>query len=185
MMYPIIAIVGMCGSGKSIASDYLEELGYKKVYFGGVTMDTLKERNMEVTPENEKFVREDLREQLGMGAFAKILLPKIMEYARTSPTVVDGLYSWDEYKILKEELQENLFVIAVVVPKKLRYERLSSRKVRPFTKKEAEQRDIAEIENLAKGGPIAFADYYIMNDADVVSYKRQLKNITDHINRGE
>lgn len=53
-MNKIIAIVGMCGSGKSVACDILEEKGYKKVYFGGVTMDKLKEENLSVTPENEK-----------------------------------------------------------------------------------------------------------------------------------
>ena len=31
-MTKIIAIVGMCGSGKSIASDFLENMGYKNVY---------------------------------------------------------------------------------------------------------------------------------------------------------
>ena len=44
-MGKIIAIVGMCGSGKSVASDYLESIGYKKVYFGGVTMEKLQESN--------------------------------------------------------------------------------------------------------------------------------------------
>ena len=37
----VIAIVGMCGAGKSVASDYLESIGYKKVYFGGVTLEKL------------------------------------------------------------------------------------------------------------------------------------------------
>ena len=37
-MNKIIAVVGMCGSGKSIVSEYLESVGLKKVYFGGVTM---------------------------------------------------------------------------------------------------------------------------------------------------
>ena len=41
-MNKVIAIVGMCGSGKSIASDYFEKIGYEKVYFGGVNMDFLK-----------------------------------------------------------------------------------------------------------------------------------------------
>mgnify|MGYP004672591885 CR=1 FL=1 len=31
-MNKVIAIVGMCGSGKSIASDYFEKIGYEKVY---------------------------------------------------------------------------------------------------------------------------------------------------------
>ena len=78
-MNKIVAIVGMCGSGKSIASDILEKKGFKKVYFGGVTLEKLKEKGLEVTPENEKMMREKLREDLGMGAFAKILLPKIKE----------------------------------------------------------------------------------------------------------
>ena len=31
----IIAVVGMSGSGKSVAVDYLTEKGYPKVYLGG------------------------------------------------------------------------------------------------------------------------------------------------------
>ena len=60
-MNKVIAIVGMCGSGKSVASDYYINKGYQKVYFGGVTMDELKRRGLEVNPENEKKIREELR----------------------------------------------------------------------------------------------------------------------------
>ena len=42
-MNKIIAIVGMCGAGKSVASEYLEKIGYKKVYFGGITYEKLAE----------------------------------------------------------------------------------------------------------------------------------------------
>ena len=42
-MNKIIAIVGMCGSGKSIASDYYEKKGFEKIYFGGVTLDKLND----------------------------------------------------------------------------------------------------------------------------------------------
>ena len=65
-MNKIIAIVGMSGSGKSVASTYLESMGYSKVYFGGVTMKKLKEEGLEVTPENEKMMRNKLREEHGM-----------------------------------------------------------------------------------------------------------------------
>lgn len=184
-MYPVIAIVGMCGSGKSIASDYLEEKGYQKVYFGGVTMEKLKEENLEVTPENERKMREYLRETLGMGAYAKILLPRILEYSKIGPTVLDGLYSWDEYTILKDEFKEQLSVVSIVVDKTLRYERLSVRDIRPLTYEEAEKRDISEIENIKKAGPIAFADYYIYNNGDIDSYKMRLDEIIQSITRGE
>ena len=85
-MNKIIAIVGMCGSGKSVASEYLENKGYEKVYFGGVTMDKLKESGLEITPSNEKMMREKLRSELGMGAYAKILLPKIKELSKVQDT---------------------------------------------------------------------------------------------------
>jgi dephospho-CoA kinase len=35
---------------------------------------------------------------------------------------------------------------------------------RPLTFQEAQERDITEIENAEKGGPIAFADYALLND---------------------
>ena len=176
-MNKIIAIVGMCGSGKSIASDYLETLGYKKVYFGGVTLEKLKEKGLEITPENEKMMREKLREDLGMGAFAKILLPRIKEFSKKENVVLDGLYSWDEYKIISEELGNELKVIAIITDKKLRYKRLEQREVRPLTKKEAIMRDLAEIENIAKAPPIAYADYYVLNNGTMDEYKERLNKI--------
>ena len=183
-MKNIIAIVGMCGSGKSVASEILEQMGYNKIYFGGVTMEKLKEANLEVNPENEKMMREKLRKELGMGAFAKILLPKIIESSKKSDTVLDGLYSWDEFKILKDELGDNLKVIAIIVDKNIRYERLQNRTVRPLTLNEAINRDISEIENSAKGGPIAYADYYIDNNSNLENYKKRLLQIIEEI-RGE
>lgn len=177
----IIAIVGMCGAGKSVASDILENKGYKKVYFGGVTMEKLKEEGLEINPENERMMRERLRKKLGMGAFAKILLPRIKEYAKESNTVLDGLYSWDELKILKDEFGDNLTLIAVIADKNIRYERLSKREIRPLTKDEAIKRDLTEIENVAKAGPIAYADYYIDNNHDLENYKNRLNNILDII----
>lgn len=176
-MGKVVAIVGMCGSGKSVATDVFEkELGYKKVYFGGVTMEKLKEANLEVTPENEKMIREGLRRDLGMGAFAKILLPRIKEYSKDSNVVLDGLYSWDEYKILDEEL-DNLTMIAIVNDKNIRYSRLEEREIRALSNEQAKSRDIAEIENSAKGGPIVYADYFILNNGSLEEYKERLNEI--------
>ena len=174
-MGKIVAIVGMCGSGKSIASAYLENIGYKKVYFGGVTMDKLKEEGLEVTPDNEKMMRERLRKDMGMGAYAIVLLPKIKDLAKESDVVLDGLYSWDELKILQKEF--NLTTIAVVADKLLRYDRLSKRIERPFNREDAIKRDITEIENIAKAGPIAYADYYIFNNGTIDDFYNRLENI--------
>lgn len=176
-MNKIVAIVGMCGSGKSVASDILVGKGWKKVYFGGVTMEKLQEEGLEVNPVNEKMMRERLRKELGMGAYAKILLPRIKEYAEDGDTVLDGLYSWDELKILREELGNRLTVVAIVVDRQLRYDRLNIREYRPLTDEEALNRDLSEIENIAKAGPIAHADYYIFNNGSIEEYAERLEEI--------
>lgn len=180
-MNKIIAIVGMCGVGKSVACDFLESKGYQKVYFGGVTMDKLKEEGLDVTPENEKMMRERLRTELGMGAYAIVLLPKIKELVQEGNVVLDGLYSWDELKILKEKFEDEITVVCVIADKFLRYDRLAKRDIRPFTNEEAKIRDISEIENLAKGGPIAYADYYILNNGSVEEFEARLNEILDNL----
>ena len=184
-MNKIIAVVGMCGSGKSVACALLEEKGFKKVYFGGVTLEKLKEEGLEDTPENEKYMREKLRSDYGMGAYATLLLPKIKELAESHNVVLDGLYSWDELKILKEEFQETLSTIAIIVDRQTRYNRLEARPIRPFSKEKANERDISEIENIAKAGPIAYADYYIDNNKTIKDFEVRLNEILNKIEEQE
>ena len=66
----IVAIVGMTGSGKSTASECLVNRGWHHIRFGQVTIDRLKEDRREINPETEKNMREQLRRDHGMGAFA-------------------------------------------------------------------------------------------------------------------
>lgn len=170
----IIAVVGMCGSGKSVAVDFLEKKGYQKVYFGGVIYEKMKEKGIEITPSSQKKFRENLRKEYGMGVVAQILLPKIKEFFEKGSVVLDGLYSWEEYKILEKEFPE-IKVLCIITDKDKRYERLRERKERPFTKEEAIERDLAEIENSNKAGPIAYADLYIVNNEDKKVYEKKLE----------
>lgn len=182
-MNKIIAIVGMSGSGKSFACETLEKLGYQNVYFGGVIYDKMKKEKIEITPASQKEFRENLRKKYGMGVIATLLLDKIETLFKKGNVVLDGLYSWDEYKILKEKFP-NLIMICIVADKNIRYDRVSKRKDRPYNKEEIIKRDIAEIENSAKGGPIAYADYYILNNEDKESYKKHLLEIIKIQERG-
>lgn len=175
-MNKIVAIVGMAGSGKSIASSYFNNKGYNLVYFGGIIYEKMKEEGIEITPESQKEFREKIRKEHGMGVVAKLLLPKIKKLYSEGNVILDGLYSWDEYKILKEEFKD-LVVIAIVCDKKLRYDRISKRKERAFNKEEIIRRDVTEIENSAKGGPIAYADYYLLNNGSMEKYEEDLAKI--------
>ena len=49
----IVAVVGMCGSGKSTAIEYLTERGIPKVYFGGVIYKAMEEAGIARTEDGE------------------------------------------------------------------------------------------------------------------------------------
>ena len=180
-MNKIIAIVGMCGAGKSVASEYLENIGYKKVYFGGITYNRLRELGIERTPETEKKMREDLRKEYGMGCYAILSLPLIREYYKVGNVVIDDLYSWSEYKVLTEEFGDNVILIGVVADKELRYSRIAIRPGRNYNREEAKDRDLSELENLEKGLPIAYADYYVFNNGTLDEYRARLEEILKQI----
>lgn len=182
-MNKLIAIVGMCGSGKSQATDELEHQGWKKIYFGGVTYKKMQEEGIERTPDSERIFREELRKKYGPECYAKLLLPEIKESLKNNNVVLDGLYSWYEYTYLKDKLGDKLKLICIVTDKKLRYKRIAARKERPFTEKKAIERDVSEIENLYKGGPIAYADYYIFNNSTIDDYKKRLTEIINEISK--
>lgn len=181
-MNKLIAIVGMSGTGKSVVTDYLEQIGWKKLYFGGITYKLMKEAGVERTADgkSEKEFRENLRKKYGPECYAKFLEPDIKENLEKGNVVLDGLYSWYEYKYLIERFS-NLQLICVVTDKNLRYKRVSERADRSFDKAAIVYRDISEIENLAKGGPIAYADYYILNNGTIDDEIKRLQEILKEI----
>ena len=178
---PIVAVVGMCGSGKSLVTGHLNGKGWNVIHFGSITMRELEKRGLPKNETNERSVREELRSKYGVGAYAVLSLPLILESQKNGLTVIDGLYSWTEYRMLKKEFGERLYIVAVIADRKLRYERLSVRCVRPLTQQEAEHRDFAEIENLEKGGPIAIADFFINNNGSPEKLFINVDEIIDKI----
>jgi dephospho-CoA kinase len=174
-----LVVVGMCGSGKSSVAAHLKGQGWPVVRFGDITMRELERRGLPISEANERRIREELRAEHGMDAYAKKLLPIIREYLGRGPLVLDGLYSWSEYKYLLANLRENLVVVAVAAPRALRYERLAGRPERPLSAEEALSRDIAEIEGLEKGGPIAMADYTLLNTDTIEELEAAVDRIVD------
>lgn len=99
MGYKIIAVVGMCGSGKSVAVDEFVRAGWHKIYFGEATFIKMKELGLEINEENERKAREMLRSTGDKGIYAKVFLPKIREEHKKGNVVIESLYAWSEYKL--------------------------------------------------------------------------------------
>lgn len=177
----IIAFVGMPGAGKSSAVDHLAAKGFPKIYFGGIMYQLMKSAGInpgDWGPE-QKF-REDLRKNEGEDVIAKHAIPQIRTLIESGQRkiIIDGLYSWTEYRTLKREFPGELVVVSIITPRKIRHRRLSQRPERPLTENEAMQRDWAEIENLEKGGPIAIADHFIINDGTLDQLYERIDEVT-------
>ena len=163
----IVSIVGMAGAGKSEVARMFERHGFRRIRFGDVTDDEVRKRGLPLNEQNERQVRELLRQEQGMDAYAKLNLPRIDAAVQESDVVIDGLYSWEEYVLLKDHYGGDLHLVAVWASPATRQERLGRRKVRPLTPAEAERRDRAEIERSNKGGPIALADFVLVNESSL------------------
>ena len=181
----ILATVGMSGSGKSVVVDHLIKKGYPKVYFGGMIYKEMEKRGIPRTEdgESEKKFREEIREKEGKDWVVNQVIKETKDLinAGQKRIILDGVYSWTEYKTLKKEFPKNLYFIAIVVDKQLRYDRVAIRPERPFDGAAIRERDRSELDNLEKGGPIAAADYYILNNGTIKEAEDRLDDILKEI----
>ena len=88
--------------------------------------------------------------------------------------LVESLYSWEEYLEFKNEFGDDFKVLAVYSSPETRIKRLSNRSHRPLTREEVTSRDYSQIENLHQAGPIARADFTVINEGEMNDIYTQL-----------
>jgi len=181
----VVSIVGMTGAGKSEVAKIFEENGFIRIRFGDITDEEIRKRGLELNEENERYIRELLRKEHGMAAYAKMNLSRIDLARKQSDVVIDGLYSWEEYIFLKAHYGEDFYVVAVWASPKTRYARLADRSNRCLTLEEATNRDRAEVENINKGGPIAMADFTIINESSLKELRKEVKGVISRLRGGD
>lgn len=185
MSKKLIALVGMMGSGKGTCVDYLHTThNWPVLHFGNMVYEEVQQRGLDNVLD-EKFVREDMRKKDGPDVMAKMISKQAEKLFNSGEKVIllDGLYSWSEYKFLNKKYGESLVLIATVGDKKLRRKRILTRKDshRSYTYQQIIERETSEIENLEKGGPIAYADYYVMNDEGIPQLYARLDTIIEDV----
>jgi dephospho-CoA kinase len=173
----VVSIVGMAGAGKSEVARVFEKNSFTRIRFGDITDQEIEKKGLEPSEESERYVRELIRQEHGMAAYALLSLPRIDSALKNSAVVVDGLYSWEEYMLLKDYYGDSLHVVAVWASPKTRYARLGGRANRRLAADEAAERDRAEIENVNKGGPIAMADDTIINESSIEKLRATTERI--------
>jgi len=178
----ILAVVGLPGSGKTEVVEYLmKKTNWPKFYFGDVTFGEMKKIGLEINEVNERKTREEIRKNLGMGAYAVLSLPKVKELFKNGSVIIESLYSWEEYIEMKKEFGDIFKVLATFSSPETRISRMSNRPLRPLSREDVISRDYAQIENLHQAGPIARADFTIINEGTKEDLHKQLDEIIEKL----
>ena len=171
----VLAIVGLPGAGKSVAAEYFKAKDFPVVRLGQVTDDVIKQKGLVNNNKNNRIVREELREKYGMDCYIVKNENKIKKGFEVSPVViVDGMRSYEEY-LSSQKLFRNVFLLAVVADKSIRYSRLKRRKTR--SNLSGKERDVQEVLNLNVGSTIALADALIINNGTRADLEDKLEDI--------
>ncbi|ASJ13079.1 dephospho-CoA kinase [Thermococcus thioreducens] len=180
----IIIVTGMPGSGKSKIVKEFERRGFPSVSMGDVVREETAKRGLELTKENVAKVSIRLRQELGQNAVAKLTVEKVKSLLKKSTLVViDGVRSLDEVGTFRSAFpDEEIVIIAVHTPPRLRFERLKARGRHddPQTWEDFEERDWKELK-FGIGNVIAMADHMIVNDGTKDEYDKRVKELVDRV----
>lgn len=164
----------MPGAGKSTAASFFRKQRVPVIRMGDATDEELALRGLARTEEDERLVRNFLRNVHGDDIYAKYATGKIHEFFPDSPlVVVEGMRSIAEYRYLSR-IFTRVKIIWIEAEKTMRYERLAHRKVRPIGKKQAGARDKWEQEFVDVRKLREKAAVVIVNDATKKQFSRQL-----------
>lgn len=173
----LIAIVGLPGSGKTEAAAYFKKKKIPVISFGNVINTYIDQNNLEHTEDVHQNVRMELREKYGFEALAVLNEKKIRNtLSKHMIVIIDGLRSWEEYVYLQEKFQDvKIYIVALYVDKKIRYERISQREYR--NKLSGEKRDIQEVIKTNMGPTIGLCDYLIKNNYSLEEFHDKLEEV--------
>lgn len=172
----LLILIGLPGSGKTTAADFLASQKIPVVRMGQITDEAMQKEKLGFSETNENFIRQGLRKKYGNDIYAHLTSSKIKELFSTNFMVaVDGLRSESEYfHYLK--LFKNLKMIFIESATKWRHQRLKGRRFRSMSEVDMVKRDSWE----SKIGLVKLkklADYLITNNKSKKAFQAELQGI--------
>jgi dephospho-CoA kinase len=163
----IVCITGMPGAGKSTIADSLRKKGFYVIAMGDVIREEARQRNLDPTDNNLGKLMLKLRDDLGPGAIAHLILRKINSEenstAEKDNIVIDGIRGIAEVEILKSVGCVKLLAIHASTNKRFTHLKQRARSDDPSAMEEFTSRDKREL-TVGISEAIALADETLSNN---------------------
>jgi len=168
----IILVVGMPGSGKSVAGEESKKTGFRVFSFGDIVREEVRHRGLRLDEKNVKSVADwfhSNREHL----LARRAERKFMRIRTKKPLILEGARSPKQL----EELQKHFDVkiLEITLPKKIRWARQLARGRSDIrTLEDARKRDAREL-SYGINGLIKKADWRISSNCNIREYRARCR----------
>ena len=170
----VIGLVGMPGSGKSVAARVGRKLGFTIIVMGDVIREELVKRGLKATPENLGRVMVEIRGEEGAAVVAKKTIEKMVR-VKGRRIIIDGVRSVSEVDEFKKQFPE-FKLVSIHSSPDTRFHRIFKRRRsddaldrRVFTTRD--QRELT----VGIGSAIALADYVIINEGTLTQFKKRVR----------
>ena len=159
----IVCLTGMPGAGKSTVASFLKEKGFATVTMGDAVREEAKRQGLESTDANLGKLMLKLRQDLGPGAVAHLVLQKLERDGSSGNVVIDGIRSIPEVEVLKKAGHVKLLAIHASQDTRFKHLVDRARSDAPASSDEFAGRDKREL-SVGISEAIALADETISNN---------------------
>jgi dephospho-CoA kinase len=159
----IVCLTGMPGAGKSTVAAFLKQKGFVTVTMGDAVREEAKRQGLEPSDANLGRLMLKLREDLGQGAVAHLVLRKLERDGNSGNVIIDGIRSIPEVEVLKKVGHVKLLAIHASQDTRFKHLVDRGRSDAPASSDEFAGRDKREL-SVGISEAIALADETISNN---------------------
>jgi dephospho-CoA kinase len=180
----IICLTGMPGAGKSTVANSLKDRGFLVITMGDVIREEAIRLNLDLDDTNLGKLMIKMRNEIGQGAVAELVIKRIETEIKSSPSnvgptvvIVDGIRSIAEVKVLRRI--GDVRILAIHASADIRFVHLKKRARvdAPLAQNDFQERDRREL-SVGISEAIALADEAISNNNLTI---KQLRSATFEI----
>lgn len=176
----ILCLTGLPGSGKSTAAEVFSKMGFEVMELSGVIKEEMQRRGVTVTNESLEEFANRMKKENGRDVFAVMMGEKLRK-RNDSNILVVGFRSLQEFETMERIVGEDLPLIVVSTPQKLRFKRLSERKNLPIKSLDAFM--MREKSNIQMGilDLMERADFIVSNSGSREELKESIDDLIEKI----